>query len=1473
MAIIGSAYVDIRAITDSLEADIKKALASLPDHIDVPVYANTVEAENQIDLLVEWGNTHKIDVNVDANVAAAEAHVDEAVKSIEHEEATININADTVGARAHVDDFVAAESHRSIDVPVDVDEVAAITKMAALRAKLDAIAGLKPITIPVSVGNGAGPIGTVENALRATSQELDKANLKLTFFGQAMKDAGDHAKTSASNVGEFLLKLSGLQGLTDLTKGLIALKINLGEEVPLIAMTAEKIGAMATGASYAVGNILSLASSVGQLGGVAAALPGIFTGLLIGMTLTTTAFGDMKKAVPDLAAEFQNLKNMISQNFWATARAGLMDLVGPTSVLRGELSSTSKTLGTFWGTMFEGMSKGSFAQAMAGDFENLRKSIEITTNGSSVFLHIIQTLGEFGSAYLPKLAQGFLDVSTRFDAFLTKANADGTLTRWVSNGVQGFKDLGGVIVNTAKMFDGLMTAAIAAGGTTLGTLNTTMEHFAAVVKEPGVQTALINIFSGANIAMKDAVAGLGDFLRGVGYLSPAIKVVEQDVGIAMHTVLTFFGDILTNPTLFKGIQDLFGGIILGLDHFVTALNPIGDKIGIFFTLVGTVADSLGGVFANAITVVLPLVSNLLTDLIPLVKPLGDITNSIVTALAPALGILATTAFPALINLLTQSVLPALGSLVPALGIALPPMAAALGDAIQKLAPIIGDLITHLAPIIEKLIEIASKAVPAVLNVLPGLVDGFSKLLKAIEPIITPILDLINHFLDSKGAGDVIVGALALVIATIGTFNVIIGITTGLLKGLEIASAIGGFIAALVPALEGATAATEIFAGALAMTGIGLIVIAVAALIAGIVLLIANWDAVTKAVNDFATDAGKNLTDFFNSTGAMFTDFNNNTNGMFTDFFNNTIGMFKDFFNNTVGMFSDFFNKTGQDLGNFNNDTNGMFNDFFNNTGGMFKDFFNNTVGMVTDFGKNTYGMFKDFFTNTIGMFTDFFNKVMEGFRGFAHDPIGEVHKFVDGIVNAVKDFGTTIIVNITKAFVDVKNAVFRWAVDTAADIQRFFVDTVNGFLHWRDDIINTVIRWVVDMATHVAQFELDVKNKIIQFVVNTVGMFKDFFNNTSGMFQDFWNNLPNMINTFISNTMGMIGDFNARTNGMFMDFFNNTLGMFSDFFTKNVPDTVNTFVSNTTGMINDFNNNTNGMFMDFFANTGGMFVDFFNNTVGMFVDFVNNCVNTINGWVGGLIGMFVGFYAQTTGETRAFLDGFIGSVGGFVNQTIGMFADFGNNTVGMFRDMWNNAADAVQRGIDTVVNWVQGVGGRIMDAIGNPGALLEHAGQAIMDGFLGGLTAGFKGVQDMVGGIGQWIADHKGPEEYDRALLVPHGGWIMGGLEKGIHGSLPSLQKTLTSVTDLVSDTMNGAISVNLSTGLNSAQGNPNIFTNPAARTAADPFDSLSSLQQGRYGSGTVITPTVNVYPSAPLNEAQVGQMAAQELYWNFISR
>jgi len=97
--------------------------------------------------------------------------------------------------------------------------------------------------------------------------------------------------------------------------------------------------------------------------------------------------------------------------------------------------------------------------------------------------------------------------------------------------------------------------------------------------------------------------------------------------------------------------------------------------------------------------------------------------------------------------------------------------------------------------------------------------------------------------------------------------------------------------------------------------------------------------------------------------------------------------------------------------------------------------------------------------------------------------------------------------------------------------------------------------------------------------------------------------------------------------------------------------------------------------------------------------------------------------------------------------------------------------------------WFAGLPQKLLDALGDVGSFLWDAGTQIIQGLWNGLKSKWDEVTGWVGGIGDWIAENKGPKAYDLALLVPNGEWIMQGLQAGIEAGVPQLQQTLAGVT------------------------------------------------------------------------------------------
>ena len=83
---------------------------------------------------------------------------------------------------------------------------------------------------------------------------------------------------------------------------------------------------------------------------------------------------------------------------------------------------------------------------------------------------------------------------------------------------------------------------------------------------------------------------------------------------------------------------------------------------------------------------------------------------------------------------------------------------------------------------------------------------------------------------------------------------------------------------------------------------------------------------------------------------------------------------------------------------------------------------------------------------------------------------------------------------------------------------------------------------------------------------------------------------------------------------------------------------------------------------------------------------------------------------------------------------------------------------------------------------------LSAQGRAIMNSLLQGLKHVWESVKRFVSGIGNWIKKHKGPISYDEQLLIPAGQAIMSGLNGGLTAGFSDVQDNVSSIAGAISD-------------------------------------------------------------------------------------
>ena len=93
-----------------------------------------------------------------------------------------------------------------------------------------------------------------------------------------------------------------------------------------------------------------------------------------------------------------------------------------------------------------------------------------------------------------------------------------------------------------------------------------------------------------------------------------------------------------------------------------------------------------------------------------------------------------------------------------------------------------------------------------------------------------------------------------------------------------------------------------------------------------------------------------------------------------------------------------------------------------------------------------------------------------------------------------------------------------------------------------------------------------------------------------------------------------------------------------------------------------------------------------------------------------------------------------------------------------------------------------------------------------MNGLIGGMKSAWEAGKSFVSGIGPWIKAHKGPITYDRKLLVPAGGAIMGGLNDGLSNGFTGVMSNVSSMAGNIANAVSGSADYRInavSSGLN----------------------------------------------------------------------
>lgn len=156
--------------------------------------------------------------------------------------------------------------------------------------------------------------------------------------------------------------------------------------------------------------------------------------------------------------------------------------------------------------------------------------------------------------------------------------------------------------------------------------------------------------------------------------------------------------------------------------------------------------------------------------------------------------------------------------------------------------------------------------------------------------------------------------------------------------------------------------------------------------------------------------------------------------------------------------------------------------------------------------------------------------------------------------------------------------------------------------------------------------------------------------------------------------------------------------------------------------------------------------------------------------------------AQTAWNTAdSWLGGLPSSIKNVFSGGTSWLGTSGRNIMNGLKTGMNNAWSAVR-------SWISGLRSTITNLFSGASSWLSSAGRSITDGLWSGLRSGWSWITRQVSSWGRTLANIKGPESYDKKLLIPNGEWITEGLLTGLTNKIPEVMDLMSGLAPMMAE-------------------------------------------------------------------------------------
>ena len=448
--------------------------------------------------------------------------------------------------------------------------------------------------------------------------------------------------------------------------------------------------------------------------------------------------------------------------------------------------------------------------------------------------------------------------------------------------------------------------------------------------------------------------------------------------------------------------------------------------------------------------------------------------------------------------------------------------------------------------------------------------------------------------------------------------------------------------------------------------------------------------------------------------------------------------------------------------------------------------------------------------NTI---SEFFSNLWSGIKSFASDVW---NSFLEGARPIVEG-----LMNVWNALKNFFSALWDGIVSVATTVWNGIVEVVMPIIETIKTAWNSLVEFFTNLWTSIIEGFTTAWNGFVDFLTPVVETIKGLWTGFSEFMSTIWNSIAEVATTawntlqpvietvwtaiqqFITSAIEVIQ--NVITTGMqiVQEVWNAVWTVFTTI-VQTVWTVISTIISTVlnviAGIINTVTSIIKGDWSGAWENIKGIAQTVWEGIKSV----ISTVINAISTIIGTVLGTIKNTVTTIWNGIKDFISNTINNIKGTVI-----------NVANSLKDGFMNVLDSLKNGVSNAIDAVKGFFDRLWNVD------LSGAGQAIMEGFLGGLKSMWGAVTDFVGGIASWIAEHKGPISYDRRLLIPAGQAIMSGFNTTLMGGFEDVKGNVSGMADGIRSMFDDAGS-RVSAMSNALQGN---FSNNVSGTLSATYE------------------------------------------------